>query len=211
MEVEFTARQVKIPKALRSKAEEGLQRIARVMGKTARASIIFGAQKLDQIVELTVQARSQTVVAKGKAATQTMALKEALERIEAQALRHRDRTLENKRQPKEEKVLSAPPVARPKSRAAAKSAEEGEEKPVRTKARARQTIAVKSHPAKPAISEPHVLTADEAIASRPMTIEEAVKDTEAGDRDLLVFRNAAGDLYVLHRRRDGEMELVEIH
>ena len=43
-----------------------------------------------------------------------------------------------------------------------------------------------------------------------MTIEEAVKDTEFRDRDLLIFRNAAGDLYVLHRRRDGQMELVEI-
>jgi putative sigma-54 modulation protein len=43
-----------------------------------------------------------------------------------------------------------------------------------------------------------------------MTIEEAVKDTEFRDRDLLVFRNQAGDLYVLHRRRDGQMELVEI-
>ena len=43
-----------------------------------------------------------------------------------------------------------------------------------------------------------------------MTIEEAVKDAEFRDRDLLVFRNAGGDLYVLHRRRDGQMELVEI-
>jgi putative sigma-54 modulation protein len=208
MEVEFTARQVKIPKALRTKAEEGLQRIARVVGKTAHASLIFSAQKLDQIVELTVQARSQKIVSKGKAATQTMALKEALERIENQALRHRDRSLENKRLPKEEKVLTALPVSRPKSRAAQPKAEEA--KPVRAAAKTRKSIAVKSHPTKPAILEPHVLTAAEAIASKPMTIEEAVKDTEAGDRDLLVFHNPEGDLFVLHRRRDGEMELVEI-
>jgi putative sigma-54 modulation protein len=50
----------------------------------------------------------------------------------------------------------------------------------------------------------------EAIAMRPMTLEEAVKETEFRDRDLLVFRNAAGELFVLHRRRDGQMELVEI-
>jgi putative sigma-54 modulation protein len=43
-----------------------------------------------------------------------------------------------------------------------------------------------------------------------MTIEEAVKEAEFRDRDLLVFRNLAGDLFVLHRRRDGAMELVEI-
>jgi putative sigma-54 modulation protein len=45
---------------------------------------------------------------------------------------------------------------------------------------------------------------------RSMTIEEAVKDAEFRDRDLLVFRTSAGELYVLHRRRDGQMELVEI-
>jgi putative sigma-54 modulation protein len=44
----------------------------------------------------------------------------------------------------------------------------------------------------------------------PMTIEEAVKDAEFRDRDLLIFRNAAGDTFVLHRRRDGQMELVEM-
>ena len=43
-----------------------------------------------------------------------------------------------------------------------------------------------------------------------MSIEEAVKEAEFRDRDLLVFRNAGGELYVLHRRRDGQMELVEI-
>jgi putative sigma-54 modulation protein len=43
-----------------------------------------------------------------------------------------------------------------------------------------------------------------------MTIEEAIKDAEFRDRDLLIFRNPSGDMFVLHRRRDGQMELVEI-
>jgi putative sigma-54 modulation protein len=50
MEVEFTARKVKISKALRMQAEEGMERIARILGKTARASLIFGAQRHTQIV-----------------------------------------------------------------------------------------------------------------------------------------------------------------
>jgi putative sigma-54 modulation protein len=49
-----------------------------------------------------------------------------------------------------------------------------------------------------------------ALAIRPMTIEEAVKEAEFRDRDLLIFRNASGALFVLHRRRDGKMELVEV-
>ncbi len=52
MEVEFTARQVKISKALRAHAEEGMERIGRILGKTAHASITFSAQRHVQIVEL---------------------------------------------------------------------------------------------------------------------------------------------------------------
>src|ERR1035438_5035696 len=45
MEVEFTARQVKISKALRTHAEEGMERIGRILGKSAHASITFSAQR----------------------------------------------------------------------------------------------------------------------------------------------------------------------
>ncbi len=60
------------------------------------------------------------------------------------------------------------------------------------------------------VVEPHIVKSGEAIALKPMTIEEAVKDAEFRDRDLLIFRTASGDMFVLHRRRDGQMELVEI-
>ena len=50
MEVEFTARQVKISRALRTQALEGMEHIARILGKTASASITFGAQRHLQIV-----------------------------------------------------------------------------------------------------------------------------------------------------------------
>ncbi|MGA2672675.1 MAG: HPF/RaiA family ribosome-associated protein [Terracidiphilus sp.] len=208
MEVEFTARQVRISKALRTQAEEGMERIARILGKTARASITFGTQRHLQIVELTVQARQQTIAATGKAATPDAALRTAIEHAENQARRYRDRRLESKRLPKEEKVLTAPPVSRPKSRAAQPEDGAGEAKPVRAKARA--SIAVHSFPAKPTVVEPHILSSGEALSLKPLTLEEAVKEAEFRDRDLLIFHNPAGELFVLHRRRDGQMELVEI-
>jgi len=208
MEVEFTARQVKISKALRTQAEEELRRITRILGKAARASITFGAQRHVRIVEVTVQARAQTIAATGKAPTLDAALRQAIEHAENQARRYRDRRMENKRLPKEEKVLTAPPVARPKSRATQPAAEAVEGKPARAKARA--SIAVHSFPSRTTVVEPHILDSSEAIALSPMTIEEAVKDAEFRDRDLLIFRNQTGELFVLHRRRDGQMELVEI-
>lgn len=208
MEVEFTARQGKISKALRMLAEEGMERIARIVGKAARASITFSAQRHIQIVELTVQARLHTIAATGKANTMEGALRQAIDHAENQARRFRDRRMEGKRLPKVEKMLTAPPVARPKARPAQPEEGTGEVKPVRGKARA--LIAVHSFPARATVVEPHIVKTGEAIAMKPMTIEEAVKDAEFRDRDLLIFRTAAGELYVLHRRRDGQMELVEI-
>jgi putative sigma-54 modulation protein len=207
MEVEFTARQVKISKALRAYADEGMERIGRILGKSAVASITFSAQRHVQIVELKVQGRSQKIAATGKADTLDSALREAMAHAEHQARRHRDRRMASKRLPKEEKIMTAPPVARPKARPTPTNGEDMEEKPA-TKARA--SIAVHSFPARPTVVEPHILKNGEAIALKPLTIEEAVKEAEFRDRDLLIFRNVAGDMYVLHRRRDGQMELVEI-
>lgn len=203
MEVEFTARQVKISRALRTQAEEGMHRIARILGKGARSSITFSAQRHVQIVELVIKARLLKIAATGKGDTLEAALRQAIAHAELQAQRYRDRKLVNKRLPKEEKVMTAPPVARPKARVSPLAEGNGQGK-------ARASIAVHSFPARPTVVEPHIVKNGEAIALRPMTIEEAVKDAEFRDRDLLIFRNASGDVFVLHRRRDGQMELVEI-
>jgi putative sigma-54 modulation protein len=210
MEVEFTARQGKISRALRTQAEEGMERIARILGKNARASITFGSQRHLQIVELTVQARMQTIAATGKGDSPDAALRQAMDHAENQARRYRDRRLDGKRLPKGEKVLSAPPVARPKARAALVTADNDDTTPATTRAKARTSIAVHSFPNRATVVEPHILKSGEAVVLRPMTIEEAVKDAEFRDRDLLIFRSPSGDMFVLHRRRDGQMELVEI-
>ncbi|HEY3706220.1 MAG TPA: HPF/RaiA family ribosome-associated protein [Terracidiphilus sp.] len=208
MEVELTARQVRIPKALRQQAEEGMDRIARILGKTTSASITFRVQRHLHIAELTVNARMHTIAARGQADSQESALRAALAHAEQQAVRYRDRNLTRKRLPKEEKIAAAPPVTRSKKTRAL--VVEEEVTPDAKTARPRAAIPAHSFPASPAVMEPHIVKSAEAVAMRPMTIEEAVKEAEFRDRDLLVFRNQAGDLFVLHRRRDGQMELVEI-
>lgn len=205
MEVEITARQVKIPKALRAQAEEGMERIARVLGKSACASIVFSAQKRLQIAEVTIKARLRTIVATGKASTLDAALRLALEHTDSQVRRDRDRRIESKRLPKEEKLLTAPPVTRSKAQAA-----QLEEEPARARKKASAVIPVSSFPSAGTVVEPHIVTSGESIALKAMTIEEAVKDAESRDLDLLIFRNLSGEQFVLHRSRDGQMELIEI-
>lgn len=209
MDVELTARQVKIPKALRAQAEEGMDRIARILGKTTSASITFRTQRHLHIADLTVTARLQTIAATGEADTQEAALRAAIGHAENQAMRFRDRNLTRKRLPKEEKMLDVPPVTRGKVRPAL--VEDGAEAARPGKAtKARTSIPVHSFPAKPTVIESHIVKSADAIAIRPMTLEEAVKEAEFRDRDLLVFRNLEGAMFVLHRRRDGQMEVVEL-
>jgi putative sigma-54 modulation protein len=70
-------------------------------------------------------------------------------------------------------------------------------------------VTVHTFPATRPISEPHVVRSLDSVALRAMTIEEAVKEAEFRDREVFVFRNPQGVLCVLHRKRDGKMELIE--
>ena len=219
MEVEFTARQVKISKVLKSGAEEGIERIALVLGRITSAALTFRAERHLQVVEISLQSRHHSIVARGESPNQESALREALAHAELQAQRFRDRVRTRKRLPKVAPTAEArAPRKTSRSRLErapepAESVEGNGHKPAIARPPGRQTkaaITVHSFPGKPAVVEPHILSAHEALAIRPMTIEEAVKEAEFRDRDLLVFRNLAGDLFVLHRRRDGKMELVEV-
>src|SRR5262249_26315320 len=152
---------------------------ARILGRTTTVSVTFRTQRHLQIAELTVKARMQTIAACGEADTQESALRAALAHAEQQALRHRDRKITRKRLPKEEKVLEAPPVSRPKAaRAVNLEAALENGRANQSAAKPRAEIAVHSFPAPTAVVEPHILKAADAIALRPMTVEEAVKEAE---------------------------------
>lgn len=227
MEVEFTARQVRIPKVLKAGADEGIGRIGLILGKITSAAFTFRAERHLQIVEITIQSRNHSIVAHGEAATQESALRQALAHAEQQAQKFRDRSRTRKRLPK---LASAVPETRIPRKAIrlrrSVGLEQGAEAPVEehlagknghhapiARPPGKQTkaaITVHSFPGNPMLVEPHILSASEALAIRPMKIEEAVKEAEFRDRDLLIFRTPNGDLYVLHRRRDGKMELVEV-
>jgi putative sigma-54 modulation protein len=223
MEVEFTARQVKISKGMKDGATEGIERIALVLGKVTAAKLTFWAERHLHIVEIALQIRHHGIVSKGEAVTQESALRQALAHAELQAQRFRDRVRTRKRLPKVAPTAEARAprkTGRVRPNAALQAEAGGEMVPEHNGHRqaiarppGRQTkaaITVHSFPGKTAVVEPHILSAAEALAIRPMTIEEAVKEAEFRDRDLLIFRSLAGELFVLHRRRDGKMELVEI-
>ena len=70
-------------------------------------------------------------------------------------------------------------------------------------------VVVHKFPAVARTTEVHLVRSEEAVAMRPMTLEEAIKEAHFRDRDVFVFRDPKGKVMVLHRTRDGKMELIE--
>ena len=215
MAVECTGRQVAITKPLRTLAEEGIGRIAKILGKITGAHVVLTAEKYRQIAEVTIKTRACTLVALCESSTSMeTALREALVKAETQATRHKDKQRSRKRKPKPEKQVEDMAVARTGrgSGAEGKAAKAGGNNGNGNgKGHVQPAIPVTVHsfPARVPIAEPHVVRPLDSVALRPMTLEEAVKEAEFRDRDVFVFRDNEGNVKVLHRKRDGKMELIE--
>ncbi len=59
-------------------------------------------------------------------------------------------------------------------------------------------------------SELHLVRTQHGVARRPMGIEEALKEAAGLERPLFVFRDLADQAFVLHRLRDGRVEVIEV-
>ena len=126
------------------------------------------------------------------------AVNQALEHIQTQALKSNGRRRATHRKPKD-KTWKAPVEA------------EGETQiSVGTNSATAVPVVVHKFPAVARTSEAHLVKATDSVAMRPMTIEEAVKECEFRDRDVFVFRDPKGRVKVLHRRKDGKIELIEV-
>lgn len=70
-------------------------------------------------------------------------------------------------------------------------------------------VVVHRFPAVAKSTQVHLVRSADAVALRPMTLEEAIKEAHFRDRDVFVFRDPKGKVMILHRKRDGKMELIE--
>ena len=70
-------------------------------------------------------------------------------------------------------------------------------------------VTVHSFPNRVKFTEMHVVKSQDSVSLKPLTLEEAVKEAEFRDREVFVFRDPQGRVKVLHRKKDGKMELIE--
>jgi putative sigma-54 modulation protein len=218
MDVEYTGRQATITKKLKLQTEAGLARIVKILGDAGNVHVILAKDKYRQKAEVTIQTRHQKLVSACESTEMVLALRDALVKIEQQAIRHKKKKMTIKRHGKSD-TMPAGTIADQQDEqvvavelSAVKTGSKTASKTPAKSSSGRKSVPmlVHSFPSRSTLAEPHLARSTEAVALRPMTLEEAVKEAAFRDRDVFVFRDHAGQAMVLHRKRDGKMELIEV-
>jgi len=198
MDIEYTGRHYEVTPANRKEVEAGLAKLRKILRNKFDAKVILAVEKRRHKAEITVNSRVGPLVGLAQAGDMKAAIVEALDHLEKQAVRNKTRIITKKRRNHnkwngEAKTESASQSAAPSARP--------DPEPVE--------MVVHKFPAVAKSTEVHIVRSDQAVALRPMTLEEAIKEAHFRDRDVFVFRDPKGKLMVLHRTRDGKMELIE--
>lgn len=197
MNVEYTGRQYEITPAVRKQVEHGLGKLEKLFGSTFDSHVILTLEKHRHIAEITIKIRNHPIVGIAEATEMTVAVGEALDKIDRQAIKYKGRWRSKKRQPRKVQW----------QRTGAK--EQAQQMAVGISAATAVPVVVHAFPAVARLTEAHVVKSADSVAMRPMTVEEAVKEAEFRDREVFVFRDPEGRVKVLHRTKDGKMELIE--
>ncbi len=197
MNVEYTGRQFEVTPVTRKQVETGLEKIQKILGNNFEAHAILSAEKHRHIAEITVAVSSHPpIVGLAEASQMTVAVGNALDRVERQAVKYKTKWKSKKRQARKRQEKTAPEEV---SLAIAVGGEPATMIPVK----------VHSFPNTVKYTEAHVVKSADSVSYKPLTLEEAVKEAEFRDREVFVFRDPQGKVKVLHRKKDGKMELIE--
>jgi putative sigma-54 modulation protein len=203
MNVEYTGRHCEITPAIRKEVETGLAKIRKILGDRFEAHVILAVEKHRHKAEITISPRNGPIVGLAQARDMTIAVNEALDHLEKQAVKYKTKWQSRKRSArKSEEVKKWNGHSIPTDGAGAHAKVGLTEKTA-------VPVAVHRYPAVAKTTEVHLVRSDEAVAMRPMTLEEAIKEAHFRDRDVFVFRDPKGKVMILHRTRDGKMELIE--
>jgi len=198
MNVEYVGRQYEVTPAIREEVESGLGKLTKILGDNFKSKVILTVEKHRNIAEITVKRRRGHLVGLAEATDMVVAVNQAIEHIETQVLKHNGRRRATHRKAKD-KAWKAPGEAEAEGQIT-----------VGATAATAVPVVVHKFPSIARTTEAHLVRSQDAIAMRPMTVEEAVKECEFRDREVFIFRDGKGKVNVLHRRKDGKIELIEV-
>lgn len=196
MNVEYTGRQFEVTPATRKQVETGLEKLKKILG-TFETHVIFSAEKHRYSVEITVAVRNHApIVGIAEATDVSRAIGDALDKVERQAVKYKTRWKSKKQKARKRQEEVVPEEV---SLSIAIGGDLKTAVPVK----------VHSFPNHVKFTETHITRSPDSVSLRPLTLEEAVKEAEFRDREVFVFRDPEGRVKVLHRKKDGKMELIE--
>jgi len=200
MNVEYTGRHYEVTPTIRKEVETGLTKIRKILGDRFDTKVILAVEKHRHKAEITISPRKGPLVGLAQARDMKIAVNDALEHLQKQAMKYKARWETKKRTArKNEEANKWNGHSEPTEAQTAVGLTEKTAVPV----------LVHRFPAVAKTTEVHLVRSEEAVAMRPMTLEEAIKEAHFRDRDVFVFRDPKGKVMVLHRKRDGKMELIE--
>jgi putative sigma-54 modulation protein len=206
MNVEYTGRHYEVTSAIRKEVETGLTKIRKILADRFETKVILAVEKHRHKAEITISPRNGPLVGLAQAKDMSIAVNEALDHLEKQAVKYKTRWQSKKRSArKAEEVKKWNGHSTPSQL----PSQEDLQTAVGLSEKTAVPVVVHKYPAVAKTTEVHLVRSDDAVAMRPMTLEEAIKEAHFKDRDVFVFRDPKGKVMVLHRTRDGKMELIE--
>lgn len=197
MNVEYTGRQFEITPAARTQVENGLEKLKKHLGSNFQTHVVLSTEKHRSIAEISVAVRNHApIVGLHQATEMSVAISTALEKIERQAVKYKTKWKSKKQKARKRHVE---PVPEDVSLAIAVGSDIKTAIPVK----------VHSFPNRVKFTETHVIKSSDSVSHKPLSLEEAVKECEFRDREVFVFRDLEGRVKVLHRKKDGKIELIE--
>jgi putative sigma-54 modulation protein len=200
MRITFTGKQEKLAPTQERKLATAFARVSKLIERNGEkaAQVALSSQRHRQMAEVRLNFYDQTMIGEGTGSDQFAALMEAVENVERQALKNREKWRDSKREtPARKARTTGEAQPEPLEAEAPKGA-----KPAKTAKAPTKKQAGKSQ--KPA----QVVQASED-GSKPMTVDEAMMALESG-QDYIAYRDSETDrVRVLIRRRDGKIDLVE--
>jgi len=203
MNVEYTGRHYEVTPAIRKEVETGLTKIRKILGDRFETKVILAVEKHRHKAEITISPRKGPLVGLAQAKDMTIAVNGALDHLEKQAVKYKARWETKKRTARKSEEVNK------WNGHSAQMEETDVQTAVGLSEKTAVPVVVHKYPAVAKTTEVHLVRSDEAVAMRPMTLEEAIKEAHFRDRDVFVFRDPKGKVMVLHRTREGKMELIE--
>jgi len=206
MNVEYTGRHYEVTSAIRKEVETGLTKIRKILADRFETKVVLAVEKHRHKAEITISPRNGPLVGLAQAKDMSIAVNEALDHLEKQAVKYKTRWQSKKRSARKTEEVKRWNGHAPSPQTLS---QEDLQTSVGLSEKTAVPVVVHKYPAVARTTEVHLVRSDDAVAMRPMTLEEAIKEAHFKDRDVFVFRDPKGKVMILHRTRDGKMELIE--